>query len=119
MLGERSAERVNQSNGSRPRRLDTGVGTLELAIQLRSGARGAGRAPRCMAVARRSLSAESLAWLVGYRRLQVRYERRAGLLLGFLQLACTRICRNQFDTQALRRAVGAGVRGSVPLSRRP
>ena len=39
MLGERSAERVNQSNGSRPRRLDTGVGTLELAIQLRSGAR--------------------------------------------------------------------------------
>jgi hypothetical protein len=25
----------------------------------------------------------SLAWLVGYRRLQVRYERRADLLLGF------------------------------------
>jgi len=24
----------------------------------------------------------SLAWLVGYRRLQVRYERRADLLLG-------------------------------------
>jgi hypothetical protein len=26
----------------------------------------------------------SLAWLVGYRRLQVRYERRADILLGFL-----------------------------------
>jgi hypothetical protein len=34
----------------------------------------------------------SLAWLVGYRRLQVRYERRADLLLGFVQLACALIC---------------------------
>jgi putative transposase len=31
-LGERSAERVNQRNGYRPRRLDTLLGTLELAI---------------------------------------------------------------------------------------
>jgi hypothetical protein len=31
-LGERSAERVNQRNGYRPRRLDTRVGSLELAI---------------------------------------------------------------------------------------
>ena len=62
-----------------------------------------------MAVARRSLSAESLAWLVGYRRLQVRSERRSDILLGFLQLECTLICLNQFDAQALRRAVGAGV----------
>jgi hypothetical protein len=30
----------------------------------------------------------SLAWLVGCRRLQVRYERRADLLLGFVCLAC-------------------------------
>lgn len=37
-LGERSAERVNQRNGYRPRRLDTRVGTLELAIpKLRAG----------------------------------------------------------------------------------
>jgi putative transposase len=37
-LGERSAERVNQRNGYRPRRLDTRVGTLELAIpKLRQG----------------------------------------------------------------------------------
>jgi transposase len=34
----------------------------------------------------------SLAWLVGYRRLQLRYERRADVLLGFLCLACTLIC---------------------------
>jgi transposase len=34
----------------------------------------------------------SLAWLVGYRRLQVRYERRADILLGFVQLACALIC---------------------------
>ena len=34
----------------------------------------------------------SLAWLVGYRRLQVRYERRADILLGFLSLACALIC---------------------------
>ena len=34
----------------------------------------------------------SLAWLVGYRRLQVRYERRADILLGFLCLACALIC---------------------------
>jgi len=34
----------------------------------------------------------SLAWLVGYRRLQVRYERRADVLLGFCYLACALIC---------------------------
>jgi transposase len=34
----------------------------------------------------------SLAWLVGYRRLQVRYERRADVLAGFLWLACALIC---------------------------
>jgi transposase len=34
----------------------------------------------------------SLAWLVGYRRLQVRYERRADVLLGFLYLARALIC---------------------------
>jgi hypothetical protein len=34
----------------------------------------------------------SLAWLVGYRRLQVRYERRADVLLGFVHLACALTC---------------------------
>ena len=36
----------------------------------------------------------SLAWLVSYRRLQVRYERRADILLGFVQLACALMCLN-------------------------
>jgi hypothetical protein len=39
----------------------------------------------------------SLAWLVGYRRLQVRDERRADLLLGFLQPVCALTCRNWLD----------------------
>jgi hypothetical protein len=37
----------------------------------------------------------SLAWLVGYRRLQVRYERRADILTAFLQLACALMCLQQ------------------------
>ena len=39
----------------------------------------------------------SLAWLVGYRRLQVRYERRADIVLGFVQLACVLICLNSLS----------------------
>ena len=34
----------------------------------------------------------SLAWLLGRRRLGVRYERRAGILQGLLHLACAMIC---------------------------
>jgi IS5 family transposase len=40
----------------------------------------------------RWVAERSLAWLVGYRRLQVRYERRADVLLGFVHLACALIC---------------------------
>jgi hypothetical protein len=29
---------------------------------------------------------------VGYRRLQIRYERRADILVAFLHLACALIC---------------------------
>jgi IS5 family transposase len=39
----------------------------------------------------------SLAWLVGYRRLQVRYERRADIVLGLVQLACVLICLNSLN----------------------
>jgi IS5 family transposase len=39
----------------------------------------------------------SLAWLVGYRRLQVRYERRADVLLGFVHLACALTCLNSLS----------------------
>jgi len=42
----------------------------------------------------RYVAERSLAWLVGYRRLQVRYERRADILTAFLQLACALICLN-------------------------
>jgi transposase len=49
----------------------------------------------------------SLAWLVGYRRLQVRYERRADILLGFLQLACALVC-----LKALNPPTAAGPLGS-------
>jgi IS5 family transposase len=34
----------------------------------------------------------TLAWLVGHRRLTVRYERRADLLQGLLHLACALLC---------------------------
>ena len=34
----------------------------------------------------------TLSWLLGCRRLGVRYERRAGLLQGLLRLACSLIC---------------------------
>ena len=34
----------------------------------------------------------SLAWLLGYRRLGVRYERRADILSAFLYLACALVC---------------------------
>ena len=36
----------------------------------------------------------TLAWLLGCRRLGVRYERRADLLQGLLHLACALICLN-------------------------
>jgi transposase len=36
----------------------------------------------------------TLAWLLGCRRLGIRYERRADLLQGLLHLACTLICLN-------------------------
>ncbi len=32
------------------------------------------------------------AWLLGFRRLGVRYERRADLLQGLLHLACALVC---------------------------
>jgi transposase len=40
----------------------------------------------------------SLAWLLGYRRLSVRYERRADVLQGLLHLACALLCLRFLDT---------------------
>jgi transposase len=45
----------------------------------------------------RYVAERSLAWLVGCRRLQVRYERRADILLGFTHLACALICLKSFN----------------------
>jgi transposase len=45
----------------------------------------------------------SLAWLVGYRRLEVRYERRADGLLGFVYLACALICLKSLEMAGARR----------------
>jgi transposase len=43
----------------------------------------------------------SLAWLTSYRRLQVRYERRADILLGFVHLACTLLCLNKLHSSTV------------------
>jgi IS5 family transposase len=42
----------------------------------------------------RSVVERSLSWLLGCRRLGLRYERRADLLQGLLHLACALICVN-------------------------
>ncbi len=39
----------------------------------------------------------TLSWLLGYRRLGVRYERRANLLQGLLHLACALMCLGFLD----------------------
>jgi transposase len=39
----------------------------------------------------RFVAERSLAWLMGYRRLQVRYERPADVLVAFLCLGCALI----------------------------
>ena|GEM_PF-2861802 len=49
----------------------------------------------------------SLAWLVGYRRLQVRYERRADILTAFLQLACALMCLQQLNQPTATSPVGS------------
>jgi transposase len=53
--------------------------------------------PRDQLGRHRDVVERSLAWLVGYRRLQVRYERRADILLGFVYLACALICLKQLN----------------------
>jgi hypothetical protein len=52
----------------------------------------------------------SLAWLLGYRRLQVRYERRADILVGFLSLPCALLC-----LKALTPSTGTVALGDRPV----
>ncbi len=40
----------------------------------------------------RGVVERTLAWLLGCRRLGIRYERRTDLLQGLLHLACALIC---------------------------
>jgi len=73
---------------------------------LRHGLRTRGIMPR---IARRGIDSSerlgqhrwvverSLSWLLGCRRLGVRYERRADILLGLLHLACALICIRFLD----------------------
>ncbi len=42
----------------------------------------------------------SLAWLLSFRRLGVRYERRAEILRGLLHLACALICARSLGPAA-------------------
>jgi hypothetical protein len=56
-----------------------------------------------------------LVWLVGYRRLQVRYERRADILLGFLSLACALICLKSLNrSKRVKQPVGQPRRSCFP-----
>ena len=88
----------------------TGSGpTCSLGLRLPTLPAGAQAARHHPRIARRGIESSqrlgrhryaverSLAWLVGYRRLQVRYERRADILLGFLFLACALICLKSLD----------------------
>ena len=52
----------------------------------------AGSTPRERLGRYRWVVERSLSWLLGYRRLGVRYERRADLLQGLLHLACALSC---------------------------
>jgi transposase len=38
-----------------------------------------------------------LAWLLANRRLTIRYERRADLLIAFLHLACALLCAGRLN----------------------
>jgi transposase len=66
-----------------------------------------GRESSQQLVRHRYVVERSLAWLVGYRRLQVRCERRADILLGLLHLACALICLKEPNHSNVTKPVGA------------
>ncbi len=79
------------------------------ASALRDAVRTRGITPR---IARRGIDSSerlgrhrwvverTLSWLLGFRRLGIRYERRADLLQGLLYLACALICLRYLDTSS-------------------
>ena len=46
----------------------------------------------------------SIAWLVGCRRLRVRYDRSSERFFAFAMLACDRLCYNRLPDTAQRHA---------------
>jgi transposase len=56
----------------------------------------------------------TFAWLLGCRRLGLRYERRADLLRGLLHLACALICLGFLPERGDRRVSGSGERAEAP-----
>jgi hypothetical protein len=46
----------------------------------------------------------SIAWLAGYRRLQVRYDRDSERFFAFVLLACDRLCYNRLPCAATARS---------------
>jgi IS5 family transposase len=87
----------------RPRKRPTKLHTDKAydSVEKRRALRARGITPR---IARRGIESSerlgrhrwvverSMSWLLGCRRLGVRYERRADLLSGMLHLACALIC---------------------------
>ena len=59
----------------------------------------------------------SLAWLLANRRLTVRYERRADILLAFLHLACVPICAYKLRPLSTHACSDAGSRDEPNASR--
>jgi transposase len=47
----------------------------------------------------RALVERTIAWLHQYRRLRVRYERRADIHMAFLHIACSLICLKQLQAE--------------------
>lgn len=58
-------------------------------IARKNSAHGSGLGAVCWVVER------TFAWLHQFKRLRVRYERRADIHLGLLQLGCVLICQRQ------------------------
>jgi len=46
----------------------------------------------------------TLAWLVAYRRLTVRYERRADIHEAYCVLACVLVCHKRLMGESIKRS---------------
>ena len=69
--------------------INGGARGITLRIARRGVAHGSGLGQHRWVVER------GFAWLYAFKRLRTRYERRAGIHLGLLQLACALICHRR------------------------